>query len=160
YFVPTVVAISILTAIVWSVFGPEPAMTYALVNSVAVLIIACPCALGLATPMSIMVGTGKGATEGVLIKNAESLETLEKITTLVVDSTGTLSLGKPKLMSASPIGDFSEDQLLLLAASLEMSSEHPLAEAIVTGAKEKNLSLLEVKNFESLTGRGLKGQVG
>lgn len=159
YFVPAVVLVAIATALVWAFFGPEPAMTYALVNSVAVLIIACPCALGLATPMSIMVGTGKGATQGILIKNAEVLETLEKITTLVVDKTGTLTVGKPKLTEVRPIGDVSEDQLLLLAASLERSSEHPLADAIVEGAKNRGLSLLAVNDFESLTGRGLKGKV-
>lgn len=159
YFVPAVVLIAIITALVWALFGPEPAMTYALVNSVAVLIIACPCALGLATPMSIMVGTGKGATQGVLIKNAEALETLEKITTLVVDKTGTLTVGKPKLTNIKPVGEFSESDLLSLVASLEQSSEHPLAEAIVEGAKERGLKLFNVHNFESLTGRGLKGTI-
>lgn len=159
YFVPAVVIVAIVTAIVWAIFGPEPAMTYALVNSVAVLIIACPCALGLATPMSIMVGTGKGASQGVLIKNAEALETLEKITTLVVDKTGTLTVGKPKLMVVRSVGELSEDDLLSLAASLEKSSEHPLAEAIVEGAKERNLKLFDVSDFDSLTGRGLKGKV-
>lgn len=159
YFVPAVVIISIITAIVWSIWGPEPALTYAILNSVAVLIIACPCALGLATPMSIMVGTGKGATHGVLIKNAEALETMEKITTLVVDKTGTLTLGKPKLSSIKPIGQFTREQLLKLSASLENVSEHPLAQAIVEGAKEENLEIKKVEDFESITGMGLKGHI-
>ncbi|MBX2988831.1 MAG: heavy metal translocating P-type ATPase [Bdellovibrionaceae bacterium] len=159
YFVPAVVMIAIATAIVWAFFGPPPALTYALVNSVAVLIIACPCALGLATPMSIMVGTGKGATHGVLIKNAEALDALEKITTLVVDKTGTLTVGKPKLTSVQAIGGFPEAQLLAFAAALEKSSEHPLAEAIVAGARERSLQIPGVEEFESLTGRGLKGKV-
>lgn len=159
YFVPAVVLIAIVTAIVWYLIGPEPALTFALVNSVAVLIIACPCALGLATPMSIMVGTGKGASNGVLIKNAESLETLEKITTLIVDKTGTLTVGKPKLALVKTLDGFSEDDVLTLAASIEKSSEHPLAEAIVEGSKEKGLQVSEVKNFESVTGMGLKGTI-
>ncbi|MBX3034434.1 MAG: heavy metal translocating P-type ATPase [Bdellovibrionaceae bacterium] len=159
YFVPAVVLIAIVTAVIWAVFGPPPAMTYALVNAVAVLIIACPCALGLATPMSIMVGTGKGATQGVLIKNAEALETLEKITTLVVDKTGTLTVGKPKLTLVRPVGEFSEDHLLSFAAALEKSSEHPLADAIVAAAAERGLKLPDVSEFESLTGRGLRGKV-
>lgn len=159
YFVPAVVLIAIVTAIVWSFWGPEPALTYAILNSVAVLIIACPCALGLATPMSIMVGTGKGATHGVLIKNAEALETMEKITTLVVDKTGTLTLGKPKLSSIKTIGEFKREQLLRLSASLENVSEHPLAQAIVEGAKEEDLEIRKVIDFESITGMGLKGRV-
>ncbi|AHI06563.1 cation-transporting ATPase [Bdellovibrio bacteriovorus W] len=159
YFVPAVIVIAVLTAVSWFFVGPEPAMTYAILNSVAVLIIACPCALGLATPMSIMVGTGKGATHGVLIKNAEALETMEKITTLIVDKTGTLTVGKPKLAVVKPFSGFSEDEILGLAASLERVSEHPLAEAIVEGAKERGLLLEDVKDFESLTGRGLKGKV-
>ncbi|MCB0392915.1 MAG: copper-translocating P-type ATPase [Bdellovibrionales bacterium] len=159
YFVPAVIFISVVTAIVWIVFGPEPALTYAILNSVAVLIIACPCALGLATPMSIMVGTGKGATHGVLIKNAESLETLEKIDTLVVDKTGTLTVGKPQLSQVIVVEGFSEGQVLELAASLEKVSEHPLAGAIIDGAKEKGLLSSEVSRFESITGMGLKGTV-
>lgn len=159
YFVPAVVLVAIVSAIVWGLFGPEPALTYALVNAVAVLIIACPCALGLATPMSIMVGTGTGATHGVLIKNAEALETFEKITTLAIDKTGTLTQGKPKLMDVKATSEFSESELLRIAASLENASEHPLATAIVAGAKERNLSLLQVSEFEALTGRGLKGKV-
>lgn len=159
YFVPAVLLIATITAIVWSFWGPEPALTYAILNSVAVLIIACPCALGLATPMSIMVGTGKGATHGVLIKDAEALETMEKITTLVVDKTGTLTLGKPKLSAIKTIGEFSKEQLLSLAASLENVSEHPLAQAIVDGAKDENLEIKKVQDFESFTGMGLKGHV-
>lgn len=159
YFVPAVVLVSILTAICWFVWGPEPRMTHALVNAVAVLIIACPCALGLATPMSIMVGTGKGASLGVLIKNAEALETLEKINTLVVDKTGTLTLGKPTLTQMKTLEGFSELQVLALAATLEKSSEHPLAEAIVKVAREKNLPLDPVEDFHSLTGMGVYGVV-
>lgn len=159
YFVPAVVLIAVVTAIVWYVVGPEPALTFALVNSVAVLIIACPCALGLATPMSIMVGTGKGASNGVLIKNAESLETLEKITTLIVDKTGTLTVGKPKLALVKTLDGFVESEVLALTASIEKSSEHPLAEAIVEGARDRGLQTSEVKEFESVTGMGLKGRV-
>lgn len=159
YFVPSVVAIAVLSAVIWGIYGPAPAFTYALVNAVAVLIIACPCALGLATPMSIMVGTGKGATHGVLIKNAEALESMEKITTLVVDKTGTLTVGKPKLSSVDPVGSFTKDQLLSLVASLENVSEHPLALAIVNGAKEKKLEIRKVEKFQSLTGMGLQGNV-
>lgn len=159
YFVPAVVVISILTAIVWSIWGPAPAVTFALVNSVAVLIIACPCALGLATPMSIMVGTGKGATVGVLVKNAEALELMEKVDTLVVDKTGTLTVGKPALSAIQNISDLSDDELLKLAASLEKASEHPLAEAIIRGATDKGILLSETVSFESHTGMGVSGQV-
>lgn len=159
YFVPAVVAIALITAFVWYFFGPDPAFTYAIVNSVAVLIIACPCALGLATPMSIMVGTGNGATHGVLIKNAEALETMEKITTLVVDKTGTLTLGRPKLAVVKVIGNFSENDVLGLVAALENASEHPLAEAIVAGSKERGLTLGKVTDFESITGMGVQGKV-
>ncbi len=159
YFVPTVVLISILTFIVWSLFGPEPALAFAVVNAVAVLIIACPCALGLATPISIMVGTGRGATEGVLIKNAESLEIMEKIDTLVVDKTGTLTEGKPELVSIITSGAFDEAVVLRLAASLERSSEHPLAEAIVRGAESRNITLQSVNHFQSITGQGVTGDV-
>jgi len=159
YFVPAVVGAAILTFIVWSIFGPAPRMAYALVNAVAVLIIACPCALGLATPMSIMVGTGRGATAGVLIKNAESLEVLEKVNTLVVDKTGTLTEGKPRLVSVEPMEDWTEHDLLRLAASLERSSEHPLAEAIVAGAREKGIELVDAQDFESVTGKGVIGKV-
>ncbi len=159
YFVPAVVITAGLTAMAWLIWGPQPALTYALVNSVAVLIIACPCALGLATPMSIMVGTGQGATHGVLIRNAEALEGMEKINILVVDKTGTLTVGKPKLAAVRPVNGAAENEMLTLAAALENSSEHPLAEAIVAGAKERGLTLAPVTNFESLTGRGLRGQV-
>jgi len=159
YFVPAVVLIAVLTFIVWALFGPEPAMAYALVNAVAVLIIACPCALGLATPMSIMVGTGRGATAGVLIKNAEALEVLEKIDTLVVDKTGTLTEGKPRLISVIPVQGQDENELLYLAASLERGSEHPLAAAIVKGAEERGVKLAETRQFRSITGKGVVGSV-
>jgi Cu+-exporting ATPase len=159
WFVPAVVGISILTFIVWALIGPEPRLTHALVNAVAVLIIACPCALGLATPMSIMVGTGKGATSGVLIKNAEALETMEKIDTLVVDKTGTLTEGKPKLSTIKVTDEISENDLLQLVASLEQGSEHPLAESIIAAAKGKDLQLSSAEEFDSLTGMGVKGKV-
>jgi P-type Cu+ transporter len=159
YFVPAVVASAVLTFIVWAIVGPEPRMAYALVNAVAVLIIACPCALGLATPMSIMVGTGRGATAGVLIKNAESLEVMEKVNTIVVDKTGTLTEGKPRLVSVEPMDGWSERDLLHMAASLERASEHPLAEAIVAGAREKGVDLVEARAFESVTGKGVTGKV-
>ncbi len=159
YFVPVVVLIAVLTMIVWGFWGPEPRLAHAIINAVAVLIIACPCALGLATPMSIMVGTGKGATMGVLIKNAEALETLEKVNVLVVDKTGTLTEGKPKLVSVNTQKDFDPNDMLSLVASLERASEHPLAEAIVNGAKDKGLPLFATENFESITGKGVTGQV-
>jgi P-type Cu+ transporter len=159
YFVPIVVLIAILTFVGWSLWGPEPRFSYGLVNAIAVLIIACPCALGLATPMSIMVGTGRAATAGILIKNAEVLELMEKVNTLVVDKTGTLTEGKPKLFSVASFGQFKETQLLSLAASLERSSEHPLAAAIVSGTQEKGLELLDVQDFDSITGKGVVGRV-
>ena len=159
YFVPAVVAIAVLTFVVWALVGPEPAMAYALLNAVAVLIIACPCALGLATPMSIMVATGKGATFGVLFKNAEAIEVMRKIDTLVVDKTGTLTEGKPKLVSTVAADGFDEGGLLRLAASLERGSEHPLAAAIVEGAEGRDIDLLDAKDFESVTGKGVKGTV-
>ena len=159
YFVPAVVVIAILTFVVWSAFGPEPAMAFGLINAVAVLIIACPCALGLATPMSIMVGTGRGATAGVLIKNAEALETFEKIDTLVVDKTGTLTEGKPRLTGLIELGDVNQAELLLLAASLERGSEHPLAKAIVDAAEEQHVKLAKVTDFRSVTGKGVTGTV-
>ncbi|WP_455223201.1 heavy metal translocating P-type ATPase [Kaarinaea lacus] len=159
YFVPAVVITAIITFVVWGLWGPEPALTHAVINAVAVLIIACPCALGLATPMSIMVGTGRGATLGVLIKNAESLEIMEKVDTVVVDKTGTLTEGKPKLSQIETVNGFSEDEALGLAASLEKGSEHPLAEAIVKGAQKKNLSLNKVEDFKSITGQGVIGTV-
>lgn len=159
YFVPAVVLIAVVTALVWFFVGPEPRLTYAFVNAVAVLIIACPCALGLATPMSIMVGTGKGAGLGVLIKNAEALEGMQKITTLVVDKTGTLTVGKPKLSLVKTLAGFDESEALALVAALEKSSEHPLAEAIVQGALERKLQIESVTDFESITGMGVKGTV-
>lgn len=159
YFVPTIVGIAVLTFSVWWGWGPEPRLAHAVVNAVAVLIIACPCALGLATPIAIMVGTGRGALAGVLIKNAEALEIMEKVDTLVVDKTGTLTEGKPKLVAVQVEEGFVEEQLLRLAASLERASEHPLAEAIVRGAEEKGLALLKAENFQSLTGKGVTGEV-
>ncbi len=159
YFVPAVVLIAAITFIGWGLFGPPPRMAFALLNAVAVLIIACPCALGLATPMAIMVGTGRGATAGVLIKNAEALEILEKVDTLVVDKTGTLTEGKPQLVSIIPLDELDETELLRLAASLERGSEHPLAAAIVQAAQRKGLSLSEASQFESLTGQGVRGVV-
>jgi Cu+-exporting ATPase len=159
YFVPAVVLVAVLTFIIWALVGPEPAMAYALVNAVAVLIIACPCALGLATPMSIMVGTGRGATAGVLIKNAEALEVLEKIDTLVVDKTGTLTEGKTRLISVIPMRGQDEGELLYLAASLERGSEHPLAGAIISGAEERGLKVADAREFRSMTGKGVIGSV-
>ena len=159
WFVPSVVAVSVIAFLVWNWFGPSPPLAHALVNAVAVLIIACPCALGLATPMSIMVGTGRGATAGVLIKNAEALELMEKVDTLVVDKTGTLTLGKPKLIAVEPAEGFDEEEVLRLAASLERGSEHPLAAAIVEGAEERGLKLPASGDFESHTGKGVIGTV-
>ena len=159
YFVPIVVAISVMTAIVWGLFGPQPALSYAVINAVAVLIIACPCAIGLATPMSIMVGTGRGAQAGILIKNAESLELMEKINMLVIDKTGTLTQGQPKLTSVIAAEGFKEDEVLLLAASLEKGSEHPLATAVVEGAFARGIELAKTKNFSSFTGKGVTGVV-
>ena len=160
WFVPAVVVVAIVTFIVWSIWGPAPAMAYAIVNAVAVLIIACPCALGLATPMSIMVGTGKGAQNGILIKNAEALETFEKVDTVVVDKTGTLTEGKPKLVMVQPAGAHDEDQMLSLVAAVERASEHPLAQAIVAGVESKGLDIASASNFESVTGEGVKARVG
>jgi Cu+-exporting ATPase len=159
WFVPAVVIIAIITLIVWWQWGPEPRLAHAIVNAVAVLIIACPCALGLATPMSIMVGTGKGAQLGVLIKNAEALEIMEKIDTLVIDKTGTLTEGKPRLMSVEACKNFSEEEVLHLGASLERASEHPLAAAIVKGAEEKGITLSSGEQFESVTGKGVSGRI-
>lgn len=159
WFVPAVVLVALITFGVWAMWGPEPALTYALVNAVAVLIIACPCALGLATPMSIMVGTGRGANEGVLFKNAEALEIMEKVNTLVVDKTGTLTEGKPKLVAVLSEAGIDENELLHLAASLERGSEHPLAAAIVKGAEERGIKLTNAENFQSITGQGVTGQV-
>jgi len=158
-FVPVVLAVSVITFALWMWLGPEPVIAHAIVNAVAVLIIACPCALGLATPMSIMVGIGRGAQEGVLVKNAEALERLEKFTTLVVDKTGTLTEGRPKLLDILPADGIDAEEFLHLAASLEQNSEHPLAAAIVQGAREKGIDLDEVKNFRSVTAGGVVGTV-
>jgi Cu+-exporting ATPase len=159
YFVPIVIGTAAVTFIVWSLAGPEPRMAHALVAAVAVLIIACPCALGLATPMSIMVATGKGATMGVLFRNAEAIEVMRKVDTLVVDKTGTLTEGKPKLMSVAPVAGFDEATLLRLAATLERGSEHPLAAAIVKGSDDRGVPLSETSGFESITGKGVRGNV-
>ena len=159
WFVPAVIFVSVMTFIVWSLVGPEPRLAHALVNAIAVLIIACPCALGLATPMSIMVGTGHGATAGVLVKSAEALELMEKIDTLVVDKTGTLTIGKPRLIRVLATDDFEENKVLGLAASLEKGSEHPLAAAIVEGALERAIEPQKATNFESHTGKGVSGKV-
>ncbi len=159
WFVPAVVLAAFATLIVWGLWGPEPRLAYAVVNAVAVLIIACPCALGLATPMSIMVGTGKGANIGVLVKNAEALEVMEKVDTLVVDKTGTLTEGRPEVVSVHPLTPFDENTLLRLAASLERASEHPLAEAVVRGAEDRGITLAGSTDFESITGKGVTGVV-
>jgi len=159
WFVPAVLLASVLTFLAWAAFGPEPRLAYALVNAVAVLIIACPCALGLATPMSIMVGTGRGATAGVLIRNAETLETMEKVDTLVVDKTGTLTEGKPRLESLVSLAGREEKELLRYAASLERGSEHPLAAAIVAGAQKRGVELTKATDFNSVTGKGVTGKV-
>ena len=159
YFVPVVIGIALIAFIVWYFFGPEPRLAYGLIVAVSVLIIACPCALGLATPMSIMVATGKGATMGVLFRNAEAIETMRKIDTLVVDKTGTLTLGKPKLTGVETAGGMTEEKLLLLAASLEQASEHPLAAAIVAGAGERGIAPAKAIDFDSHTGKGVSGMV-
>jgi Cu+-exporting ATPase len=160
YFVPAVVASAAVTFVVWAAVGPQPRLAHALVNAIAVLIIACPCALGLATPMSIMVATGKAATLGVLFKNAEAIEVLRNVDTLVVDKTGTLTEGKPKLVSVVPLGDVEEKELVRLVAALERGSEHPLAAAIVKGAAERGVPLAAAESFQSLTGKGVTGKVG
>jgi len=159
YFVPIVILVAGVTFAVWAIVGPEPRLAHALINAVAVLIIACPCALGLATPMSIMVATGRGATMGVLFRNAEAIETLRKVDTLVVDKTGTLTEGKPRLVAVVAAAGFAESEVLRLAASLERASEHPLAAAIVAGAKERSVAPAEVAEFGSVTGKGVQGQV-
>lgn len=159
YFVPIVIVTSIITALLWYIFGQEPKLAYAVVNAVAVLIIACPCALGLATPMSIIAGTGRGAMAGVLIKNAESLEIMEKVDTLIIDKTGTLTEGKPKLTEVIMLDGFEQKQTLKLLASLEQNSEHPLASAIVNGAKEQEVELSTVQDFSSITGKGVQGTI-
>jgi Cu+-exporting ATPase len=159
YFVPIVITAAMIAFAVWATIGPPPRLAHALINAVAVLIIACPCALGLATPMSIMVAMGKGATAGVLFKNAEAIEVMRKVNTLVVDKTGTLTEGKPKLMTVLPLKDGDEQELLRLAASLERASEHPLAAAIVAGAAERGVELTRVESFDSITGKGVRGKV-
>jgi P-type Cu+ transporter len=159
YFVPAVVVVAVITFIVWSIWGPEPRMAHGLVNAVAVLIIACPCALGLATPMSIMVATGKAALNGVLFRNAEAIEVMRNIDTLVVDKTGTLTEGKPKLVTVITSASVDEQTLLRLAGSLERHSEHPLAEAIVAGARDRGVELTEAVGFVSTTGKGVTGDV-
>ena len=160
YFVPAVIAVAVLAFIAWAVWGPSPALSYGLIAAVSVLIIACPCALGLATPMSIMVGVGKGAGAGVLIKSAEALERMEKVDTLVVDKTGTLTEGKPKVVAVVPALGLTEAEVLPLAASLERSSEHPLAAAIVAAARERGVEMWEPAEFDSVTGKGVTGTVG
>jgi Cu+-exporting ATPase len=159
YFVPAVVGAAAVAFMAWWLWGPEPRLAHAVVNAVAVLIIACPCALGLATPISIMVGTGRGAQAGVLIKNAEALEIMEKVDTLVVDKTGTLTEGKPKLVAVQAESGLDDDEILRMAASLERASEHPLAEAIVNGAEERGIKLAKASNFQSITGKGVTGEV-
>ncbi|WP_280139841.1 heavy metal translocating P-type ATPase [Nitrosomonas communis] len=159
WFVPAVILIAVLAFAAWSVWGPPPAMSYALIVAVSVLIIACPCALGLATPMSIMVGVGRGATEGILIKNAEALELMEKIDTIVIDKTGTLTEGRPRVTAIRTVGNINETELLRLAASLEQGSEHPLAAAIINAAKERSISLVRITDFDSPTGKGVLGTV-
>ncbi len=159
WFVPAVMLVAVVTFILWSWLGPQPALAFALVNAVAVLIIACPCALGLATPMSIMVGTGKGAQNGILIKNAEALETFEKVQTIVVDKTGTLTEGRPVLVTVQPAAGVDENELLALVAAVETASEHPLARAIVTGAEQRSLALAAVEDFNSITGEGAQATV-
>ncbi len=159
YFVPAVILVALLAFGVWSIWGPDPKLAHGIINAVAVLIIACPCALGLATPMSIMVATGRGASMGVLFKNAEAIEMMRKVDTIVVDKTGTLTLGKPKLVTVKTFGEISEKEFLSLSASLEKASEHPLAHAIVVGASERGTSLSDAKNFNSITGKGALAQV-
>jgi Cu+-exporting ATPase len=159
FFVPIVILVAILAFGAWALWGPAPALSYALISAVAVLIIACPCALGLATPMSIMTATGRGAQAGVLIKNAEALERFEKVDTLIVDKTGTLTEGKPKLVAVLPEAGHDEAEVLRLAASLERGSEHPLAEAIVRGAQERGVDMVTATDFEAVTGKGVKGVV-
>ncbi len=159
WFVPAVLVAAVLTFVIWAIFGPSPALAYAVVNAVAVLIIACPCALGLATPMSIMVAVGSGAHAGVLIKNAEALEIMEKVDTLIVDKTGTLTEGKPRLVSIVPMPDQDEATILTLAAGVERGSEHPLAAAIIAGAMDRGLTIPKAENVESVTGKGIKGTI-
>ena len=159
YFVPAVLVIAIVTFFVWAAFGPEPRYAYAMINAVAVLIIACPCALGLATPMSVMVGVGRGASAGTLIKNAEVLELMAKVDTLVVDKTGTLTEGKPRLVSLLPLEDYSETEILRLAGTLEQASEHPIASAITSGARQRGVEFAALSDFQSITGKGITGNI-
>ena len=159
YFVPAVLLVAVVTFIVWAIWGPEPRLAYALVNAVAVLIIACPCALGLATPMAVMVGTGRGAHAGVLVRKAEALELMEKVDTLVLDKTGTLTEGKPRTTSIAAIGGISQVDLLLLVAAVEKSSEHPVAAAIVKEAEQRRLKIPQAENFQSFTGQGVAAEV-
>ncbi|MEK7661715.1 MAG: heavy metal translocating P-type ATPase, partial [Pseudomonadota bacterium] len=159
YFVPIVVIIALLSAIIWWFWGPEPKAANALLNAVAVLIIACPCALGLATPISIMVGTGRAARAGILVRDASALESLEKIDTLIIDKTGTLTEGKPRLVDLVAVNNFAPEKIMQFAASLDALSEHPLAQAIVNAAKEKALPLLKVTDFNSVTGKGVIGKI-
>ncbi|MBN1157806.1 MAG: copper-translocating P-type ATPase [Bacteroidales bacterium] len=156
YFVQIVIAISVITFVIWAIWGPEPAYVYAFINAVSVLIIACPCALGLATPISVMVGTGRGAQSGVLVKDARAIEEMNKVDSLIIDKTGTITEGKPALKNYRTFGNLSDDEVLRLAASIDANSEHPIAEAIVKGAKAKNIDLAEVEKFESVTGKGVK----
>jgi Cu2+-exporting ATPase len=156
YFVQIIVAISLLTFAVWAIWGPQPAYVYAFVNAVSVLIVACPCALGLATPMSIMVGTGRGAQMGILVKDASAIEEMNKVDTLIIDKTGTITEGKPSLKGFKSFGKLKDEEILMLAASIDTNSEHPLAESIVKGANEKNISLIKLENFESVTGKGVQ----
>jgi Cu+-exporting ATPase len=158
-FVPTVIGIALLAFAAWAIWGPAPSLAYGLIASISVLIIACPCALGLATPMSIMTATGRGAQAGVLVKNAEALERFAKVDTLIVDKTGTLTMGKPALVAVLPEAGHDEDEILRLAASLERGSEHPLAEAIVRGAEDRGVALAKAEDFEAITGMGVKGVV-
>jgi Cu+-exporting ATPase len=160
WFVPAVLAVAVIAFVAWAGFGPEPRFTFGMIAAVSVLIIACPCALGLATPMSIMVGVGRGAQGGVLIKNAEALERLEKVDTLVIDKTGTLTDGKPRVVAVRPVEGVSEDELIRLAASLERASEHPLAAAVVKAAEERGIALADAENFDALGGKGVSGLVG
>ena len=159
YFVPTVLAVAVITFIIWASLGPQPRFAYAIVNAVAVLIIACPCALGLATPMSIMVGVGRGAQSGILIKDAQAIELMEKVTTLAIDKTGTLTEGKPRLVEVAVMAGFDTDGFLALVAALEQQSEHPIAAAIVRDARERRLTMPTVEQFESVTGGGVVGKV-
>jgi len=157
YFVQIILAISLITFAVWAIWGPQPAYVYAFVNAVSVLVVACPCALGLATPMSIMVGTGRGAQLGILVKDASAIQEMNKVDTLIIDKTGTITEGKPSLKSFKSFGKLSDEEILMLAASIDSNSEHPLADAIVNGAKEKNIVLIKLENFESITGKGVQG---